>query len=423
MPATSGSLVSEPQHFSRQPAEMQVLLLEGVHNSAVKLLRDAGFTQIQSLTETLSQDALIELLRDVHYLGIRSRSQISRAVLEAAPELRAIGCFCIGVNQVDLSVARWCGVPVFNAPFSNTRSVAELVLAEAILLLRDIPRKNAEAHRGNWLKSASGAYEVRGKQLGIVGYGHIGTQVGLLAEALGMRVFFYDVEAKLALGNATSVSSLRALLQLSDVVTLHVPELPATVNMMDADAFANMRHGAALINASRGSVIDIAAMITALESGQLAGAALDVFPNEPKSLGELFESPLKKFDNVLLTPHVGGSTEEAQEHIGVEVAEKLIKFHRNGSTVSAVNFPEVSLPPHLGTYRLLHIHHNRPGVMAKVNSMFSDSGINIQGEYLQSDEHIGYVIVDFDIDQGFDVSKLEQLKKIEGTLRARIVSR
>jgi len=411
------------RRFSRSTSELDVVLLEGVHDSAVEALADGGFVKLHRYARALEGDDLLTAVRGAHYLGIRSRTRVTADVLDAAPELRAVGCFCIGTNQVDLTSARERGVPVFNAPFSNTRSVAELVLAEAVMLLRDIPRKNASAHRGEWLKSASRSYEVRGKHLGVVGYGHIGSQVGVLAEALGMRVFFYDVTAKLALGNATPVRSLAALLAQSDVVTLHVPEAADTRTMIGAAQIAQMRDGAALINASRGSVVDIDALVRALESGKLGGAALDVFPTEPRSNADPFESPLRQFDNVILTPHVGGSTEEAQESIGVEVADKLVRFQADGSTLSAVNFPEVSLPPHGGTYRLLHIHRNQPGVLAKVNSVFSGSDINISGEYLQTNDHIGYVVVDFDMSEGFDVSKLEELKRIDGTLRARILSR
>jgi D-3-phosphoglycerate dehydrogenase len=423
-PAPAGTGNDAPvTRFSRPTAELRVVLLEGIHESAAEALAGGGFASVQRHARALAGDALLEAVRGAHYLGIRSRTRLTAAVLDAAPELRAVGCFCIGTNQVDLVSARERGVPVFNAPFSNTRSVAELVIAEAVLLLRDIPRKNASAHRGEWLKSAAGAYEVRGKHLGIVGYGHIGSQVGVLAEAMGMRVFYYDVKSRLALGNATAVRSLPALLQQCDVITLHVPEAPDTRCMVGAEQLAQMREGAALINASRGSVVDIDALVAALAAGKLRGAALDVFPTEPKSNEDPFESPLRRFDNVILTPHVGGSTEEAQESIGAEVAEKLVRFQANGSTVSAVNFPEVSLPQHRGTYRLLHIHRNQPGVLARVNSVFSDSGINIAGEYLQTDDHIGYVVVDFDISRDFDVSKLEALKRIDGTLRARILSR
>jgi D-3-phosphoglycerate dehydrogenase len=415
--------VAAATQFSRSTEELSLVLLEGVHDSAVQVLAEGGFARIEQHARALEGEALIDAVRGAHYLGIRSRTQLTPEVFEAAKELRAVGCFCIGTNQVDLVSARTRGVPVFNAPFSNTRSVAELVLAEAVMLMRDIPRKNASAHRGEWLKSASGSFEVRGKHLGIVGYGHIGSQVGLLAESLGMRVFFHDVTAKLALGNATPVRSLSALLQQSDVVTMHVPEDDDTRGMISTGEFEQLRDGAVLINASRGTVVDIDALVVALDSGRLGGAALDVFPSEPKSNAEPFESPLRRFDNVILTPHVGGSTEEAQESIGVEVAEKLVRFQANGSTLSAVNFPAVSLPAHRGTYRLLHIHRNRPGVVATVNRVFSDGGINISGQYLQTDEELGYIVVDFDISEEFDVRKLDELKQIDGTLRARILSR
>ena len=409
--------------FSRPITQLRMVLMEGIHDSAVQALADGGFANIEYHRTALDADQLLNVVRDAHFIGIRSRTQLTKTILDAAVELRAIGCFCIGTNQVDLAAARERGIPVFNAPFSNTRSVAELVVAEAVMLMRDIPRKNASAHRGEWLKSAAGAFEVRGKSLGIVGYGHIGSQVGLLAEALGMRVFYFDTQAKLTLGNATPERSLRRLLQRAHVVTLHVPEAPDTVRLIGAEELACMPDGAALINASRGTVVDIQALADALESGRLRGAALDVFPQEPKSNTELFESPLRRFDNVILTPHVGGSTEEAQESIGVEVAEKLVRFQANGSTISAVNFPQVSLPPHQGTYRLLHIHRNQPGMLSKVNHVFSSSGINISGEYLQTDDDIGYVVVDFDISSDFDTEKLEALKAIDGTLRARILVR
>ena len=414
---------AEARKFSRAPDELKVVLFEGIHDTAVETLEAGGFSRIERHAKALSGQALLDAVSGAHFIGIRSRTQFTEEVARAATELRALGCFCIGTNQVDLVAARERGVPVFNAPFSNTRSVAELVLAEAIMLLRGIPAKNAAAHRGDWQKSASGSFEVRGKQLGIVGYGHIGSQVGVLAEALGMRVFYYDTSAKLSMGNATPVPTLASLLSLSDVVTLHVPESPDTVRMIGRAELAQMRAGAALINASRGTVIDIDALAEALDEERLCGAALDVFPVEPKSNADAFESPLRRFDNVILTPHVGGSTEEAQESIGVEVADKLIRFQENGSTVSAVNFPEVSLPPHRGTYRLLHIHRNQPGVLAKINRVFSEGGINISGEYLQTDDVLGYVTVDFDISSDFDLAKLDALKRIDGTLRARIVEK
>lgn len=407
--------------FSRPKAEIKFLFLEGINKSATDALRESGFENVEVESGALDMEALRTRIADVHYLGIRSRTEIPGDILNIALELRAIGCFCIGTNQVDVAAAQMAGVPVFNAPFSNTRSVAELVLAEAILLMRDIPAKNARAHRGIWEKSASGAFEIRGKHLGIVGYGRIGTQVGLMAEAIGMRVYYYDTSGKLGLGNATPVDSLSSLLELADIVTLHVPGADDTATMIGASELARMRPGASLINASRGTVVDIDALSAALDSGHLKGAALDVFPHEPSSRAESFQSPLTRFDNVLLTPHVGGSTEEAQESIGFEVSEKLIRFHDEGSTLSAVNFPEVSLPSHQGTYRLLHIHRNQPGVVAEVNRLFSNRSINISGEYLQTNDTIGYVAVDFDFDDDFDVLELDALKRIPGTLRARII--
>jgi len=403
--------------------ETRVLLLEGIHEAAVETFAAASYSNVERLAHSLTGSDLLAAIADVDLLGIRSRTHLDAAALDEAKKLKAIGCFCIGTNQVDLDSARRMGIPVFNAPFSNTRSVAELAIADIILLMRGIPEKSARARRGEWAKTARNAYEVRGKCLGIVGYGRIGSQLGILAEGLGMRVLYYDVEHKLPFGNAVPVNGLVELLAEADVVSLHIPETPVTRNIIDADAMKAMRPGALLINAARGSVVDIEALAQALETGHVGGAAIDVFPIEPKSNQETFESPLRKFDNVILTPHVGGSTEEAQHSIGLEVAEKLVRFNDNGSTLSAVNFPQVTLPAHLGTYRLLHIHRNQPGVMAKVNAIFSERGINIAGEYLQTDDAIGYVAVDFDIDEGFDTQRLERLKAIDGTLRARIVAR
>jgi D-3-phosphoglycerate dehydrogenase len=343
-------------------------------------------------------------------------------VFERAPRLIGVGCFCIGTNQVDLDAAQERGIPVFNAPFSNTRSVAELVLAEIILLLRGIPERSALAHRGGWIKTATGSHEARGKCLGIVGYGHIGTQVGLLAEALGMRVAYYDIETKLALGNAQPLPSLEALLDIADVVTLHVPETPQTYRMIGAEQLARMKPGARLINAARGTVVDIDALVHALESKHLAGAAIDVFPTEPRASDEEFISPLRRFDNVLLTPHIGGSTEEAQQNIGLEVAGKLIKYSNNGSTLTAVNFPEVSLPEHPGKHRLLHIHRNQPGVLSQINAIFSEQRINIAGQYLQTNARIGYVVIDVDSSERTETVQLrKRLEAVAGTIRTRIL--
>lgn len=402
-------------------SSIKVLLLEGVHRSAIQSFEADGYSNIEYCAEAPPEAELRERLRDVHLVGIRSRTQLTAPALEHARKLIAIGCFCIGTDQVDLEAAQRLGVPVFNAPFSNTRSVAELVIAEAVLLLRDIPRRNAITHRGGWLKAATGCYEARGKRIGIVGYGHIGTQTGLLAEALGMQVIFYDIEPKLALGNATAVDSLDALLEQADVVSLHVPETPLTRNMIGADQLARMRPGTVLINAARGKVVDVAALTQALESGQLAGAAVDVFPVEPKSNDEEFQSPLRRLDNVILTPHIGGSTVEAQYNIGVEVALKLIKYSNNGSTLSSVNFPEVALPEHPGKHRLLHIHRNEPGVLSAINRVFSEAGINIAAQYLQTNERIGYVVIDIDGDQAKGDRILQQLRQAPGAIRARIL--
>jgi D-3-phosphoglycerate dehydrogenase len=331
----------------------------------------------------------------------------------------AIGCFCIGTNQVALDVARDAGIPVFNAPYSNTRSVAELVLAEVIMLMRGIPQKNAQQHRGGWDKSAAGSYEVRGKTLGIVGYGHIGTQIGVLAEQLGMQVVFHDIEAKLPLGNARQLPVLDALLSASDVVSLHVPETPETRNMIGAAQLARMKPGSHLINASRGTVVDIDALSAALDSQHLHGAAIDVFPAEPQGNDAGFDSPLTRFDNVILTPHIGGSTAEAQANIGREVAAKLIRYSNNGSTMSAVNFPEVTLPEHGGRCRLLHIHKNIPGVLARVNERFSAAGINVDAQYLRTNEEVGYVVVD--VDSAASKVALDELCSVPGTIRCRIL--
>jgi len=399
--------------------KLKFVLFEGIHASAVEALRRDGYSQIVSLPKALTGEALIEQIHDAHFLGIRSRTHLTADVLALAPKLTAIGCFCIGTNQVDLVDAMRRGIPVFNAPFSNTRSVAELVIAETVLLMRGIPSKNAVLHRGGWVKSAAGSFEVRGKTLGIIGYGHIGMQVGVLAEHLGMQVLFYDVEAKLSLGNARQVGSLEALLGESDVVTLHVPETPETANMIGAPQLAAMKAGAHLINASRGTVVDIDALAAALDSAHIAGAAIDVFPVEPTGNDAGFESPLVRFDNVLLTPHIGGSTAEAQENIGSEVAAKLIRYSNNGSTVSAVNFPEVSLPEHTGRSRLLHIHRNVPGVLAQVNERFSAKGINIAAQYLRTNEEVGYVVIDVDRAAG-EVAQ-EELAAVPGTIRSRVL--
>ena len=399
--------------------KLKFVLLEGIHESAVDVLRRDGYTQVETHAKALSGPALAAALGDAHFVGIRSRTQLTDEVLALAPKLVAVGCFCIGTNQVDLAAAARRGVPVFNAPFSNTRSVAELVLGEIIMLLRGIPEKNASQHRGGWVKSAAHSYEVRGKTLGIVGYGHIGTQIGVLAEQLGMTVLFHDIEAKLALGNARQAAGLDDLLGAADVVSLHVPETPATQNLIGARELAHMKPCSYLINASRGTVVDIDALVVALDARHLLGAAIDVFPVEPAGNDAVFVSPLTRFENVILTPHIGGSTGEAQESIGREVAAKLTRYSNNGSTASAVNFPEVSLPELAGKCRLLHIHHNVPGVLAQINERFSRAGINIAAQYLQTNNEIGYVVID--VDATASQVALDELNAVDGTIRCRIL--
>lgn len=404
---------------SLDKSKIKFVLLEGVHQSAVDTLKAAGYTNIDYLKTALTDDELIERIKDAHFVGLRSRTQLTRKVFENAEKLIAVGCFCIGTNQVDLQAAQEHGVVVFNAPYSNTRSVAELVIAEAILLLRGIPEKNAACHRGEWQKTATGSFEIRGKTLGLIGYGSIGSQVSVLAEALGMRVIFCDTVNKLPLGNATQIPTLDALLAKSDIVSLHVPEIASTKDMIGKDELAKMKPGSILINASRGTVVDIDALAAALESGHLAGAAIDVFPVEPKSNDDEFVSPLRAFDNAILTPHIGGSTAEAQENIGLEVASKLVKYSDNGTTTSSVNFPEVALPSQVNVHRLLHVHTNSPGVLTAINKIFSENNINICGQYLQTNENVGYVVVD--VGAAYSDVALEQLRAIPGTIRCRVL--
>ncbi|SUB59763.1 D-3-phosphoglycerate dehydrogenase [Phocoenobacter uteri] len=404
---------------SLDKSKIKFVLLEGVHQNAVDILKSAGYNNIHYYKEALDGEDLIEAIKDAHFVGIRSRTHLSAEVLLQAKKLIAIGCFCIGTNQVDTEAAKCLGIPVFNAPFSNTRSVAELVLAEIILLMRKAVQANMEVHRGLWNKSAVGANEVRNKKLGIIGYGHIGSQLSIIAESIGMQVSFYDIENKLPLGNAKQVTSLENLLAESDVISLHVPENASTKNMINAQRLAQCKDGAVFINAARGTVVDIQALADALKSGKLRGAGVDVFPVEPASKDEPFVSPLCEFDNVILTPHIGGSTSEAQENIGTEVASKFVKYSDNGSTLSAVNFPEVSLPEHSGAKRLLHIHANKPGVMNQINQIFMNENTNIAAQYLQTDAQIGYVVIDVEADDVADT--LAKLKAIDGTIKARVL--
>jgi D-3-phosphoglycerate dehydrogenase len=404
---------------SLDKSKIRILLLEGLHQSAVDYFKAQGYENIRYEKKSLPEDALLDAIEDAHFVGIRSRTQLTENVIKHAKKLTAVGCFCIGTNQVNLNACELAGVPVFNAPFANTRSVAELVLAEIILLFRGIPEKNAVAHRGGWLKSAVDSYETRGKTLGIIGYGHIGSQLGILAESLGMKVQFYDIANKLSLGNSTPCESLEMLLETSDAVSLHVPETELTKNMMGQKELTAMKPGSILINASRGTVVDIDALAEALKSEHLAGAAIDVFPVEPKSNQDEFLSPLRAFDNVILTPHIGGSTQEAQYAIGLEVAEKLVKYSDNGSTASSVNFPEVNLPEHKESHRIFHIHRNEPGVLMQINQIMANRDINIYGQYLQTLGEVGYVVTD--VDEHWDKSALDELKAIKGTIRTRIL--
>jgi len=404
---------------SLEKSKIRFLLLEGVHHSAVETLQRAGYHNIELHQKALPTEELKIAIADAHFVGIRSRSQLTAEIFEAAKKLVAVGCFCIGTNQVDLQAATRRGVAVFNAPFSNTRSVAELVIAEAILLLRGIAEKNAAAHRGVWLKTAANSFEIRGKTLGIIGYGNIGMQLGVIAEGLGMQVRFYDVVNKLPLGNARQVASLEQLLAGSEVVSLHVPENTSTRNMIGAAELAHMKQGSILINASRGTVVDIDALAASLADGSLGGAAIDVFPVEPRSNDDEFVSPLRQFDNTFLTPHIGGSTMEAQANIGAEVAEKLARYSDNGTSTSSVNFPEVALPAHEGSHRLLHIHHNVPGIMGAINRVFSENNLNVSAQYLQTNDAIGYVVID--IDAEYSDMALARLAGIEGTIRSRVL--
>lgn len=401
--------------------KIRLLLLENVNDSAVALLENAGYRSITRLKTALDGEALKEALQGVHILGIRSRTQLTEEIFAAADRLVAVGCFSVGTNQVDLDAARRRGVPVFNAPFSNTRSVAELTLAEIVMLMRRVvPRSNA-AHAGGWDKSATDSHEVRGKCLGIVGYGNIGSQLSTLAESFGMRVVYYDRTDKLRHGNTEPVESLDALLACADVVSLHVPETPDTAGMIGAREIRAMKKGAYLVNNSRGTVVDLDALAEALRDGHLRGAAVDVFPVEPGSNTERFVSPLQGLDNVILTPHVGGSTVEAQERIGVEVARKLVEYSDVGATVGAVNFPQAQLPGRSRGTRYIHVHQNVPGLLSRLIGVFAARGINIASQYLQTDGEIGYVVVEVDgvPDDSRDI--LRELREIEGTIRARIL--
>ena len=398
--------------------EIRILLLENIHPVAAEILATEGFA-VETLKSALSKSELIQKIKNIHILGIRSKTQVTEKVLAAADRLLSIGCFCIGTNQVQLLPAKKKGVAVFNAPFSNTRSVAELVLAEVVLLSRKLGDKSRKLHEGVWDKSAVGCHEIRGKTLGIIGYGHIGSQVSVLAESFGMRVLYFDIVSKMAIGNSRQVSQLSELLSASDFITLHVPETAETFKMMGAPELKLMKKSSYLINASRGTVVDIPALKVALQSKHLEGAAIDVFPEEPESNDEIFKSELQNIANVILTPHIGGSTEEAQKNIGVEVSSTLVRFINNGSTTGSVNFPIVDLPVQKQNHRILNVHRNIPGVLKDINGIISDLGANIQAQYLSTDSEIGYLIVE--LDKKVSTAVKEQVRKLPASIRTRIL--
>ncbi len=399
--------------------KIKVLLLENLSDSAVKELEDHGYTNIEILSKALSEEDLCKKIKGVHIVGIRSKTQITEKVLDCADKLLAIGCFCIGTNQVDLNAATERGVAVFNAPYSNTRSVAELVIGLFVMLIRRIPDKNIAAHNGVWLKDSAGSYELRGKTLGIVGYGNIGSQVSILAENLGLNVIYYDILTKLPLGNAQQIKSLKDLLKRSDIVTLHVPSTPETKNMFDAKTLKELKKGAIFVNYSRGDVVDLDALGRLVKSEKIRGAAVDVFPEEPKKNGDEFSTVLQNLPNVILTPHIGGSTQEAQVSIGLDAASKLISYMELGISTGSHTVPPVSLSPQADTHRVLHIHKNKPGVLSEINSKLSKGGINIVGQYLKTNEDIGYVILD--VDNNISKKAFDILKEIDGTIKTRMV--
>ncbi len=411
--------MSEKKNTSYPKEKINILLLENISEKAVNFFKDAGYFSVRKLTGALSEEELIREIGEVHLLGIRSKTKVTAKVLEAAKKLQAIGCYCIGVNQVDLATATKKGVVVFNAPYSNTRSVAELVIAASIMLIRRIPDKNKSAHEGTWLKEAKGSYELRGKTLGIIGYGNIGTQVSILAEALGMKVLFYDVVTRLPLGNAESRKSLKEVMSQSDVITLHVPETASTKNMINKTTLKYAKPGSILINYARGEVVDIDALAKAIKDKLISGAAIDVFPWEPEKNGDQFTTPLQGLPNVILTPHIGGSTEEAQENIGEDVSNKLFNYLETGVTIGSHTIPPLSLPPLEGTHRILHIHRNVPGVLSAINTQLSNNNINILAQNLKTNEEIGYVVLD--VDKKLSNKAFQLLKEVKDTIKVRLL--
>ena len=409
----------EAQKTSYPKEKIRILFLENISDAAVKNFQGHEYSNVEKITKALTEDDLIREIRDVHILGIRSKTQITKRVLDAAKKLQAIGCFCIGVNQVDLKAATKNGVVVFNAPYSNTRSVAELVIGLSIMLIRRIPDKNKAAHEGTWMKDAKNSFELRGKTLGIIGYGNIGSQVSVLAEAMGMKVIFYDVETKLPLGNAEDAKSLKELLNRSDIVTLHVPETSQSKNLISKPILKQFKKGAILINYARGEVVDLDALRKAILEGTISGAAVDVFPVEPEKNGDRFQTPLQDLPNVILTPHIGGSTEEAQENIGEDVSGKLFNYLEKGITFGSHTVPALALPPQEGSHRILHIHNNVPGVLSEINTTLSKNNINIVGQYLKTNEEIGYVVLD--VDRQISSKALQLLKEVKQTIKVRML--
>lgn len=399
--------------------KIKILFLENVSDAAIELFRKNGYTQIKKLSGSIPEETLLKEIKDVHILGIRSKTQVTEKLINAAKKLQAIGCFCIGVNQVDLTTATKNGIAVFNAPYSNTRSVAELIIGLCIMLIRKIPAKNLAAHQGKWLKDATGSFELRGKTLGIIGYGNIGTQVSVLAESLGMKILFFDTETKLPLGNAKVAGSLKVLLKESDIVTLHVPETKLTKHLINAQSIKQMKPGAILLNYARGNVVDLHALAEALSSGHLSGAAIDVFPDEPEKNGDAFIVPLQGMPQVILTPHIGGSTQEAQKNIGEDVSIKLFNYLEKGISYGSQTIPALSLPPMEGAHRILHIHENIPGVLSAINAQMAAHTINILGQYLKTNENIGYVVLD--VNKHLSRQAMELLKNIKGTIKVRIL--
>ena len=399
--------------------KINILFLENISDVAVQHFKASGYANVKKINGALSEAELMAAIKDVHLLGIRSKTQITKKILDAAQKLQAIGCFCIGVNQVDLKAATKNGVVVFNAPYSNTRSVAELVIGASIMLIRKIVDKNKAAHEGVWLKEASGSYELRGKTLGIIGYGNIGKQVSVLAESLGMKVIFYDTETKLPLGNAEDRKSLKEVISKSDIVTLHVPELTSTKNLINKSTLKYFKKGSILINYARGEVVDLEALRNALLDEQLSGAAIDVFPLEPEKNGDKFITPLQGLSNVLLTPHIGGSTQEAQHNIGDDVSSKLFNYLEKGISTGSHSIPALALPPQEGTHRILHIHNNVPGVLSEINTQLSKHKINILGQYLKTNDAIGYVVLD--VNKNLSKNALDLLRKVNGTIKVRML--